>query len=134
MIKGKCDICGEPITPAKNQSQFNRNFGLHRLRRHNIASPKAAESKMYREHAKARKEAEVSVGFEQSNESNGTKTQVAPKRYKRRHIPNLKEAETTKFGVVENSSATTQVVPARLSECPHCGTRFYMAKDPTVHS
>lgn len=134
LIRGQCEICNEDILPAKSQAQFNRNLGLHRRRAHQIASPKYEEHRHYRQQRRKNQLAKVMATNGNHEDDSGFQALLsAPQRQnRRRRLNRSRQIEPSPLPtsplppIQEDTSANA--IPAKLSECPCCGTRFYMVK------
>jgi hypothetical protein len=141
LIHGNCDDCGAEIKPAKTQSQFNRNVGLHRWREHGIASPKAEESRKYRLASKKKNIKNRLANVlatngnvleqEPFNGGNGKtfESLLSPSQRRRgRPTRHQNSIQSTQTAMAVQEETSSNAVPAKLPECPCCGTRFYMVK------
>lgn len=133
MITGKCEICNTQIVPGATQAKFNRNKGLHMRAAHGIAGrhaqrrgrPKldlngASAQNLLREMTPAEKR--MLSPTERKERLRLKKAQWwAEHRSKRAKAKQL-------FSPEPQPQQSNQAVPCKLSECPCCGTRFYMIR------
>jgi DNA-directed RNA polymerase subunit M/transcription elongation factor TFIIS len=117
-ITGKCEVCGNPITPASTQTQFNRNKGLHMWRAHGKKSQNYQASKKYRQDRRSKV-------TDAENGSVNRLTQMLAKK------PRKQQRTSLMASVPMAPAPDANVVPAQLDHCPNCHTRFFMAKTTT---
>lgn len=133
--KGFCPTCKLEIegpTPA----QVNRNIGLHRRSKHGYQSPEYAEAKAYRAQAKLKASlptdrlAQLAAARAKRWENYKKPTPEEQKAKRRREYGRLwrakQRAKQQGLPVANNNASNAD--PCKLSECPVCGSRFYVVK------
>jgi hypothetical protein len=129
-----CPDCRQEIE-GPNQAQANRTLGLHRRKVHGYHSPNYAESKAYRNRARARRN-----GLDLTA---GKTTEDRRREYQRLYRARKKVVLEAKqkalsfayprFRQEEQTPApkltASQAEPCKLSECPVCHSKFYVVKE-----
>ena len=100
MITLKCDVCGEQVKPAKDEARANINLGQHKRSKHSIKGMTSRE----RYYVYAKK-----MTIEQARAAIAAKDGGNPP------VPRAVKPRS-------------EVVPAALTQCCVCGSRFYVAK------
>lgn len=103
MKTAKCEICAYLVS-ATTQAQANRTLGLHRRKEHGIKG--GYKSRKMRDLMKQDPQEFMKLEAKRKHD----------REYKRR----LRQSNQT----AQPSTAE----PCKLSECPQCGTRFYMMR------
>lgn len=147
-IEGNCDICGCPIKPAKDQAQFNRNLGWHKLKKHGMKGAAATPAgrrlnslkRYYEKLGKpmpddVRERLENDMKQQQaSNIRYGDPT--SPLKPRKPGKPKYGEAEFVELEYCPSCNARFFVSfrkgdkpqSCKLSECSSCKSRFFISK------
>lgn len=142
MLKAKCDICNQEVAPALNKAALARNMGLHKWRVHGVRGTHYQRNQAGREARELAVASALNSPTLRANNPRGlpdsmlTPQQLARRQYQRDWA--RKRAENSppppESGVIEapakrqRKAQEQEVIPCRLSECPNCGSRFYMAR------
>jgi hypothetical protein len=127
------------LIAGESQAQANRNLGIHRRAKHNYISPKYQQHYAERVRRKLRAEGVLPA-------PHATPAQQAALKKARAVRWNKKTPEQIRAGklaygakyraakraskaqVTQNGMTASTAVQCKLSECPVCGARFYVAK------
>ncbi len=132
MIKAKCDICGEHVTSQYDDAALARSLGLHKWNKHGI------KGKFHASNALKRAEENSTVGVEREVVPVNTRglpdSAISPAQLRRRQYQRnwwARKYPTLK-GHHKVPPQSSEVVPCKLDTCPHCGSRFYVARGQPV--
>jgi hypothetical protein len=134
MIQKNCPTCGDPIAPAKDVAQFNRNLALHNRSKHGYKSPNFKKNKDYKARAMAGNSYESlartkHLHWTQMPENKEKLAANQRKAWEARRIGLAESAIPAKRKYTKHAqSQTSEVVPCRLDTCPVCSARFYVAR------
>lgn len=131
-VTDKCDICGQVIG-GKNERGLKQGMGVHKRTAHGIKSLKYVPAEKRQEVAADNKasiakalQARWSGHTRQTPEEVRAKARERYAKQKAERLAHLYREKPAQNGSVEPPS--TNAIPCKLSECPCCGTRFYMVK------
>lgn len=124
LVMGVCPDCGEQIHPAKTQAEFNRTLGLHMRNAHGKVGKWRQRYKKHRNGPMEEPAIPKSVEEKKREELRQYKREWWDRNKHR--LYKYKKRGTQ--AAAEPTPSATQVDPCKLSECPNCGTRFYMIK------
>lgn len=136
-ITGKCPQCGDEIHPAKTQEAFNRTLGLHMRNKHGIVGKWRSRGS---HHKNGTMESDITKAAEEKRrlelkqykrdwwQRNKNRLATKPKQTAEERKEYQRQYRLKRKQMAAPAAPTAQVDPCKLSECPHCGTRFYMIK------
>lgn len=148
IFTSRCPDCNSIIS-GETQAQANRNLGLHRRSKHGYKSPEYAESKAYREAAKAklsgitderreqlRKAREARWGRQPLSTTPAavekrtlTKAGSPEWRAKRKAYQDAYRAKRkAAMETVARNNSPDAAQPCNLPRCPVCGSAFYVVR------
>jgi hypothetical protein len=154
-ITAVCPECNAQIT-GDTQARANRNLGIHRRSKHGYISPKYKQHYAERVRRKLRDQGVLPAkspatpaqlaAVAKARQSRWPKTLEERRKHQLEYgakyraqkkaeraiyaekYRERKRAEKAKAQVVQNGMTASTAVQCKLSECPVCGARFYVAK------
>jgi hypothetical protein len=124
----QCPTCNKVLGPFKSQAVLHRVIGNHNSRDHGIEAPTSAKNKRYTDKLKAA----VTNGLQSSSEpvqpDPKLRSIMRKRLYQKLYRESHRNAKASAPDMVK--AMATQAEPCKLSECPNCGSRFYVAKGP----
>jgi hypothetical protein len=140
-VTAVCPDCKREFE-GKDQWRANMAVGIHRRREHGYISPKYDQRKAERLRATARKTGSpmtiaeslararlARFGTEKPETEPGAKGSPEWKAKRKKYQDKYRaQHRAAKLNSMQNGMSASTAVSCKLSECPVCGARFYVAK------